>query len=61
MIAEFLIGTGAGLGIHIMRLAQNFDHNEAIVALLILTLVGLFLAVGIEAIIKRFFPWFRKT
>ena len=61
VIAEFLIGTGAGLGIHIMRLAQNFDHNEAIVALLILTLVGLFLAVGIEAIIKRSFPWFRKT
>lgn len=61
VIAEFLIGTGNGLGIHIMRLAQNFNHNEAIVALLILTMAGLFLAIGIEGILRRKFPWFRKS
>lgn len=61
VIAEFLIGTGQGLGIHIMRLAQNFYHDEAIVALMILTMVGLFLAVGVEAIIRRRYPWFRVT
>lgn len=61
VIAEFLIGTGQGLGIHVMRLAQNFNHNEAIVALLILTMAGLFLAVGVESIIRRRYPWFRPS
>lgn len=61
VIAEFLIGTGDGLGIHIMRLAQNFNHNEAIVAIMILTMVGLFLAIGIERILRRRYPWFRKS
>ena len=60
VIAEFLIGTGNGLGIHIMRLAQTFKHNEAIVALFILTFAGLFLAVGVESLVRRFLPWFRK-
>jgi ABC-type nitrate/sulfonate/bicarbonate transport system permease component len=60
VIAEFLIGTGNGLGIHIMRLAQTFKHNEAIVALFILTFAGLFLAVGVESLVQRFLPWFRK-
>jgi len=60
VIAEFLIGTGKGLGIHIMRLAQTFKHNEAIVALLILTFAGLFLAVGVESIARKYLPWFRK-
>ena len=61
VIAEFLIGTGQGLGIHIMRLAQNFNHNEAIVALMILTMAGLFLAVGVEGLIRRRYPWFRPS
>ncbi len=61
VIAEFLIGTGDGLGIHIMRLAQNFKHNEAIVAIMILTGVGLFLAVGVERILRKRYPWFRKS
>jgi len=61
VIAEFLIGTGNGLGIHVMRLAQNLKHNEAIVALSILTLAGLFLAIGVERIIRRRYPWFRKS
>jgi ABC-type nitrate/sulfonate/bicarbonate transport system permease component len=59
VIAEFLIGTGNGLGNHVMRLAQTFKHDQAVVAVLILTLVGLFLAVGVEAIARRVFPWFR--
>lgn len=61
VIAEFLIGTGNGLGNHVMRLAQTFRHDQAIVAVLILTLVGLFLAVGVEAITRRVFPWFRPS
>jgi len=61
VIAEFLIGTGQGLGIHIMRLAQNSNHNEAIVALMILTMAGLFLAVGVEGLIRRRYPWFRPS
>jgi len=61
VIAEFLIGTGNGLGNHVMRLAQTFRHDQAIVAVLILTLVGLFLAVGVEAIARRVFPWFRRS
>lgn len=61
VIAEFLIGTGNGLGNHVMRLAQTFRHDQAIVAVLILTIVGLFLAVGVEAIARRVFPWFRRT
>jgi len=61
VIAEFLIGTGNGLGNHVMRLAQTFRHDQAIVAVLILTLAGLFLAVGVEAIARRAFPWFRRS
>lgn len=61
VIAEFLIGTGNGLGNHVMRLAQTFKHDQAVVAVLILTAVGLFLAVGVEAITRRVFPWFRRT
>lgn len=61
VIAEFLIGTGNGLGNHVMRLAQTFRHDQAIVAVLILTLVGLFLAVGVDAITRRVFPWFRPS
>lgn len=61
VIAEFLIGTGNGLGNHVMRLAQTFRHDEAVVAVLILTTVGLFLAVGVEAIARRLFPWFRQS
>lgn len=60
VIAEFLIGTGNGLGNHVMRLAQTFKHDEAVVAVLVLTAVGLFLAVGVESMTRRVFPWFRQ-
>lgn len=61
VIAEFLIATGNGLGNHVMRLAQRFRHDEAFVAILILTAAGLALSVGIEKLIARLLPWFRRT
>lgn len=60
VIAEFLIGTGNGLGIHVMRLAGTFRHDQAVVAVLVLALFGLMLTVGLERLIARFLPWYRQ-
>jgi ABC-type nitrate/sulfonate/bicarbonate transport system permease component len=60
VIAEFLIGTGNGLGIHVMRLAGTFRHDQALVAVLVLALTGLALTVGLERLISRFLPWYRE-
>lgn len=61
VIAEFLIGTGNGLGIHVIRLAGQFRHDEAVVAILLLAAFGLVFTVGIERVVGRLLPWFRPS
>jgi ABC-type nitrate/sulfonate/bicarbonate transport system permease component len=61
VIAEFLIGTGGGLGIHVMNLAGQFRHNEAFVGIMVIAVIGLLLSVGIDRLVATLLPWFRKT
>lgn len=60
VIAEFLTSTNRGLGTLVMRWAGNFRHDEAVVLIGLFVVAGLLLTYGVEWLIARTLPWYRK-
>lgn len=59
VVAEFLTAV-EGLGIYVMNLTRLFDHNEAVVGVAILAVVGVVLTIGAQKLIDKFMPWYRN-
>jgi ABC-type nitrate/sulfonate/bicarbonate transport system permease component len=59
VVAEFMVGID-GLGYYILSNSQSFKQNEAMVAVLLLTLIGVVLNFGTDAAVRRFLSWYRR-
>ncbi|WP_166351366.1 ABC transporter permease [Phytoactinopolyspora limicola] len=57
VVVEFLTAVD-GLGIYAMTLTTTFRHDEAVVAIAILSIVGVLLTVGVQKTIEKFLPWY---
>jgi NitT/TauT family transport system permease protein len=59
VIAEFFISLD-GLGMYILSHTRSFQHNEAVVGVLMLVAFGLAFESTMTWVMKRYFPWYRR-
>jgi ABC-type nitrate/sulfonate/bicarbonate transport system permease component len=59
VVAEFLLAI-KGLGFFIRADTQSFHENQAMVAVIMLALIGVAINTTIDAATKHFLPWFRR-
>ena len=59
VIAEFMVSID-GLGFYILYNTRTFHHNEAFVGVLVLSVFGVGVDVGLNRLLHRFMPWFRR-
>jgi ABC-type nitrate/sulfonate/bicarbonate transport system permease component len=59
VVAEYLLGI-KGLGFFIKYDASSFHENQAMVAVLMLAVIGIAINSGIDYATKRFLPWYRR-
>lgn len=59
VIAEFFVSL-PGLGMYILSHARSFQHNEAMVGVVILALFGLGFEASMNWITRRYLPWYRR-
>jgi ABC-type nitrate/sulfonate/bicarbonate transport system permease component len=41
-----------------MNLTRTFRHDEAVVGVAILAVVGVLLTIGVQKMVNRFLPWY---
>ena len=59
VIAEFFVSL-PGVGMYVLAHARSFKHNEAVVGVLTLVLFGLLFELGMNWVMRRYFPWYRR-
>lgn len=59
VLAEFFVSL-PGIGMYILFHARTFAHNDAVVGVFMLAAFGLTFEAGINFIMRRFFPWYRR-
>jgi ABC-type nitrate/sulfonate/bicarbonate transport system permease component len=59
VIAEFFISLD-GLGMYILSHTRSFQHNEAVVGVLMLIAFGLTFESTMNWVMSRYFPWYRR-
>jgi NitT/TauT family transport system permease protein len=59
VIAEFFISLD-GLGMYILSHTRSFQHNEAVVGVLMLIAFGLTFESTMNWVMRRYFPWYRR-
>ena len=59
VIAEFFVSL-EGLGMYILAHTRTFQHNEAVVGVLMLALFGLAFEGTMNFTMRRYFPWYRR-
>jgi ABC-type nitrate/sulfonate/bicarbonate transport system permease component len=60
VVAEFFVSI-PGLGFYILYNSRTFKHNEAFVAVLVLIAAGVSVEAFMNALIRRYLPWSRRT
>ncbi len=59
VIAEFFVSLD-GLGMYILAHARSFQHNEAVVGVVMLAAFGLGFESTMNWVLRRYFPWYRR-
>ncbi|MBI3434575.1 MAG: ABC transporter permease [Proteobacteria bacterium] len=59
VIAEFFVSLD-GLGLYILAHTRTYQHNEAVVGVLMLAAFGLAFEGAMNKITRRYFPWYRR-
>lgn len=59
VVAEYLLAI-KGLGFYIRSDTQSFHENQAMVAVVMLALIGIAINTSIDAATRHFLPWFRR-
>ena len=59
VIAEFFVSLD-GLGMYILAHARSFQHNEAVVGVMMLAAFGLGFEFTLRWMLRRYFPWYRR-
>ena len=59
VIAEFFVSLD-GLGMYILAHARSFQHNEAVVGVVMLAAFGLGFESTMNWMLRRYFPWYRR-
>ncbi len=60
VVAEFFVSI-PGLGFYILYNSRTFKHNEAFVAVIVLIATGVAVETLMNALIRRYLPWARRT
>ncbi len=59
VLAEFFVSL-PGLGMYILAHARSFQHNEAVVGVVMLAAFGLGFESTMNWVLRRYFPWYRR-
>jgi len=60
VVAEYIVAI-PGLGYYILYQSRSLRQNEAMVAVLLLALLGVAFNVGADLVTRRFLPWYRRS